>query len=86
MAEDVVDCVSHVVDICLSVDLLTVSVYHNLSFGFLRGSCDLFLVLVSLPCDFGPGSLVRWLKWGRVCWPPFAVEVEEKFVSVCVGG
>ena len=56
MAEDVVDCVSHVVDICLSVDLLTVSVYHNRSFGFLRGSRDLFLVLVSLPCDFGPGS------------------------------
>ena len=56
MVEDIIDCVSHVVDVRLTVDLLTVPVYHNRSFGFLGGSCELFFVLMSLFCDFGPGS------------------------------
>ena len=35
MAEDIVDCVSHVVDVCLRVDLFTVSVDHNSSLSLL---------------------------------------------------
>ena len=56
MAKDVIDCVSHVVDVRLTVDLPTVPVYYNRSLGFLGGSCDRFFVLVSFSCDFGPGS------------------------------
>ena len=37
-------------------ELLTVAVYDNCSLCFLGGSCDFFFVLMSLSCDFGPGS------------------------------
>ena len=45
MSEDVIDCVSHVVDVRLSVDLLTVCVYHYRLLGFLERSSDFFFVL-----------------------------------------
>ena len=67
MSEDVIDCVPHVVDVRLSVDLLTVSVYHNCSLGFLGRPSDFFFVLVSLPCNFVPGSSVHRLWWSGVC-------------------
>ena len=56
MSEDVIDCVSPVMDVRLSVNLLTVSVYHNRSLGFLGRSSDFFFVQVSLSCNFSPGS------------------------------
>ena len=56
VAEDVVDCVSHVVDVPLRVDLFAVSVDHNGSFSFLGGSSDFLFLLMSLPHNFGPGS------------------------------
>ena len=58
VVEDVVDCVSHVVDVRLCVDLFAVSVDHNGSFSFLGGSSDFLFLLVSLPRNFGPGSRV----------------------------
>ena len=56
MAEDIVDRVSHVVDVCLRVDLFTVSMDDNGLLSLFGGSTNFLFLLVSLPCNFGPGS------------------------------
>ena len=73
MAEDIVDCVSHVVDVCLRVDFFAVSMHDNGSLSLFGGSANFLFPLVSLPCNFGPGSRVYWLlRWGvrvgRALW------------------
>ena len=60
MAEDIVDCVSHVVDVCLRVDLFTVAVDHNGSLSLFGGplifsfsSCPFLATLAQVPESAG---------------------------------
>ena len=60
MAEDIVDGVSHVMDVCLGIDLLTVSVDNDGSLGFFGGPsnfsfslCTILATLAQVPVSTG---------------------------------
>ena len=65
VAEDIVDCIAHVVDVCFLVDFVAKSMYNDGSFCALGWCRWGFFLLIAFSCDLCPGVFVSWCV--RLC-------------------